>query len=449
MNMLFFRAGGEPLRGAETTSALERAIAWVKANRIPGSGIRPHDKSAVPTMEVTGYLIPTLRNAGEPELARDLARWEASVQAPDGSFAAPGEDVPYTFDTAQVIRGFLAMMDEVPGLEQNLRLACDFVASQIGPDGRVTTPSYDMWKLEDGSTFNEYANLYVLPPLLEAGKKLGEPAYVSAAERGVAYYKSKPDLAEFKPEIGTLSHIFGYMMEALVELGENGLARKGLGQAAAIQKENGAIPAFPGVEWVCSTGMAQLAVAWYKLGERGPADRAMDYLKTLQNESGGFYGSYGMGAKYLPSEEISWAVKYFIDAWLLRGRNVSGQGQRGTVTERTISSGLSNGSFVGSFPGRGSSPSLSMRRGHDGLSLEPHNDTVVKRAPGRDDPRQRRGVHTGRRVTPVDRDPTSLLRRGEPCSGPRQRPGRAFGSPRAKGSADDHGGLVRRESGVQ
>jgi hypothetical protein len=307
-----------PSSGTADRSSIDRAVAWVRANRLPGGGIRPHHKSSVATMEVTGYLIPTLKAVGETKLATELALWEASVQAPDGSFAAPGEKVPYTFDSAQVIRGFLAVVDEVPALEKNLRRACDWVANQIRGDGRVTTPSYDAWKLDDGGTFTDYAHLYVLPPLLEAGRKLREPAYTRAAERGMEYYRSKRDLTDFKPEMGTLSHIFGYMMEALVELGENDLAKKGLDQAAAIQTSDGAIPAFPGVRWVCSTGLAQLAVAWYKLGEREPADRAMDYLATLQNESGGFFGSYGEGARYFPAEEISWAPKYYIDAWLLR-----------------------------------------------------------------------------------------------------------------------------------
>lgn len=299
-------------------SALERAIGWVKANRIPGSGVRPHHKSSVPTMEVTGYLIPTLRAAGEPELARELARWEASVQGPDGSFAAPGDDVPYTFDSAQVIRGFLAVLDDLPEIEHSLRRACDFVTSQIAPDGRVNTPSYAAWKLDDGTHFTDYAHLYVLPPLRVAGEKLNEPRYVQAARRGMDYFRKKPDLVRFKPEMGTLSHIFGYMMEALVELGEQDLALAGLRQAEAIQREDGAIPAFPGVQWICSTGMAQLAVAWYKLRLRGPADAAIDCLRRLQNASGGFYGSYGKGARYFPEEEISWAVKYFIDGLILR-----------------------------------------------------------------------------------------------------------------------------------
>ena len=32
------------------------------------------------------------------------------------------------------------------------------------------------------------------------------------------------------------------------------------------------------------------------------------------SSSGGFFGSYGKGANYFTKEEISWAVKFFIDA---------------------------------------------------------------------------------------------------------------------------------------
>ena len=304
----------------EESASREKAIAWVKSNRLPNSGIRVHHKSPVATMEVTGYLIPTLYDAGEKKLAIELAQWEASSQSSDGSFAAPdtGPSIPYTFDTAQVIRGFLALLDEVPEFEPNLRRACDYVASQIGPSGKVTSPSYDMWRLPDGSVISDYANLYVLPPLLMAGRKLSEQRYVDTSLRALEYFKKMSDLVEFKPEMTTFSHIFGYMMEALAELGESKLAKKGLAQAAAVQRSDGAIPAYPRASWVCSTGMAQLAIAWYRVGNPEPASKALRYLQSIQNESGGFYGGYGRGAVYFPEQEISWAVKFFLDALRLK-----------------------------------------------------------------------------------------------------------------------------------
>lgn len=295
---------------------VKKAVAWVKANRVPGGGIAVHHKSPVATQEVTGYLIPTLISVGERELATELALWEASVQRADGSLAAP-DDVPYTFDTAQVIRGFLAVVDRIPALETNLRRACDFVADQIDHDGKVRSPSLDMWKLPDGNVLTDYCNLYVLPPLMEAGRFLGDPRYAEAAQRALEAFRRKPDLVTFKPESGTFSHMFGYMMEALVDLGETTLAAQGLSQAEHIQRADGSIPSFPGATWICSTGMAQLAIAWFKLGHPEPARKALAYLEHLQHPSGAFFGSYGKGAIYFPNEEISWGVKFFIDAELL------------------------------------------------------------------------------------------------------------------------------------
>jgi len=300
--------------------AIARAFGWArvvhgKASRgeaLPGQVVPP-------TQETTGYVIPTLYNYGEKELAIELARWEASCQRPDGAFSAV-DGVPYTFDTAQVIRGFLAVLDDLPELEEPLRRACDYVDRYIDLNGEVRTLSYDTWKLRDGTMLSEYGNLYVLPPMLEAGKKLGERKYITAAERGMNYFRSKPDLVCFKPELGTLSHYFGYMMEALVDLGEVELAKAGLKQATEIQKADGSIPAYPGASWVCSTGVAQLAVAWYKFGDSQPADKALGYLVTLQNPSGGFYGSYGKRAAYFPDHEISWAVKFFLDACVLKNK---------------------------------------------------------------------------------------------------------------------------------
>jgi len=297
----------------------DKAIAWVKSQRRAGSGIVTHHRADCVTQEVTGYLIPTLYRAGERDLARDLARWEASVQRADGGFVCPTADVPYTFDTAQVVRGFLAVLNDLPELEDNVRRACDYVADHIAPDGEVLHDSYETWRVADGSLFSPYCNLYVLPPLAEAGRRLGEPRYEEATYRSLRYFKRRPDVVTFKPELGSLSHIFGYILEALVDLGETDLARQGLAQAAALQTPEGAIPAYPGVSWVCSTGVAQVAIAWWKSGEKEPARRALRYLETIQNPSGGFYGSYGEGALYLPNEEISWAAKYFIDLSLLIG----------------------------------------------------------------------------------------------------------------------------------
>lgn len=303
-------------------SSFQKAVDWIKRHRIHGSGIAVHHKTITVSPEVTGYLITSLYNAGEKTLAMDLAKWEASIQKPDGAFAAPGSHVSYTFDTAQVIRGFLSVLDDLPQLKENLVRACDFVEQQIDHNGEIRTPDDSIWNLPGGRKLSAYCNLYNIAPLLEAGRRLNDQRYVDAARRALNFYKAKPDLAEFKSDLGTLSHIFGYMMEALAEVGEIELAKKGLEQAWRIQKPDGLIPAYPGVEWVCATGLAQLGIASWMVGNREAASKALSYLEKIQNAGGGFYGGYGRGVEYFPEKEISWANKFFIDLYLLvKGKN--------------------------------------------------------------------------------------------------------------------------------
>lgn len=289
----------------------ERAMDWFKANMVPGQGIIVHTKQPVPYPEVTGYFIPTLYSWNEPELARTCTRWLMSIQLPEGAFPAP-DGVPYTFDTAQIMRGLCAAVGDVEGAEESLRRASDWMLTQVDPGGRLLTPSTELWT----DIASDLIHTYALPPLAQAGKLLGVKEYEDAATFVLAHYKQRDDLVPFN----RLSHFHAYAMEALCEMGELELARQGMADVARVQRPDGSIPAYPDVEWVCSTGMAQYAIVWYTLGDTQRADRAMAYLETIQNKSGGFYGSYGKGAKYIAGGEISWGVKYFLDAWLLKQR---------------------------------------------------------------------------------------------------------------------------------
>lgn len=287
----------------------EKALDWFRRNMVPGQGIIVHTLQRVPYPEVTGYYIPTLYQWGEIELARACTRWLMSIQLPDGAFPAP-DGTPYTFDTAQIMRGLCAAIDDVPGARDSLRRASDWMLTQVAPDGRLMTPSTELWS----DIASDLIHTYALPPLTEAGELLGVMEYVETARFILDYYKKQEGLVPFN----RLTHFHAYAMEALCQLGEFELARRGMAEVARSQRRDGSIPAYPNVDWVCSTGMAQYAIVWYTLGQRAPADAAMQYLEKIQNHSGGFNGSYGKGARYIAGAEISWAVKYFLDAWRLR-----------------------------------------------------------------------------------------------------------------------------------
>lgn len=291
-------------------SSYESAIGWYRTHTVAGQGVIVHTRQAVAYPEVTGYYVPTLYQWGDIETARAWTRWLLSIQLPAGAFPAP-DGVPYTFDTGQIMRGLVAALDDVPEAENSLRRACDWMLTQVDPiSGQLKTPSTELWT----DIASDLIHTYALPPLLEAGQRLGVKEYEDAARFVLDYYKGQPGLVPFN----RLSHFHAYAMEALTELGEMELARQGMAEVAQRQRTDGSVPAYPDVEWVCSTGLAQYAIVWYALGEKTRADRAMAYLETIQNPSGGFFGSYGKGAKYIAKGEISWAVKYFLDAWRLK-----------------------------------------------------------------------------------------------------------------------------------
>ncbi len=298
--------------GRKQKPSYERAMDWFRQHMVADQGIIVHTKQPVPYPEVTGYFVPTLYNWGERELARACTRWLLSIQLPDGAFPAP-DGVPYTFDTGQVMRGLCAALNDMDGVEAPLRKACDWMVKQVAPDGRLTTPSTELWT----GIANDLIHTYALPPLAEAGRLLGVREYEEAArfvlvllqEAGGAWYRSTGCRISMPTR-----------WRRCASWGNSTWRTRGMADVERCQRRDGSIPAYPDVEWVCSTGMAQYAVVWYTLGNRQPADRAIRYLEKIQNSSGGFYGSYGKGAKYIPGAEISWAVKYFLDAHLLKRR---------------------------------------------------------------------------------------------------------------------------------
>jgi hypothetical protein len=124
------------------------------------------------------------------------------------------------------------------------------------------------------------------------------------------------DLVQFKPEPGTFSHMFGYMMEALVDCGETDLPQKAQ-QAEAIQHDDGSIPPTrerPGVSprdlrnWLC------VAEA-----RRAAAQRRRRHVSSGCSIGAADSSELREGAIYFTKEEISWAVKFFIDAGCLPG----------------------------------------------------------------------------------------------------------------------------------
>lgn len=297
---------------------LQQAIQWIKHHHFEGEGITVTHRNLRPYPEVSGYTIPTLLSVGETTLAEQFARWLVKVQNRDGSFSLDNPAISYVFDTGQVIRGWVSILHRLPELAEPLQRACQWIISTADTSGRLRCPlPGGDWSLGNRGEVNEAIHLYVLKPLIDAAQLLNSSAIEKAARHSLNYYLVHSDVTQFT-QANALTHFYAYIQEALFELNCDDKVKQGMEKVAHFQQDNGAVPGYHDVNWVCSTGLAQLAKVWYLLNDTARADKAMEFLMQLQNGSGGFYGSYGIGATYFPIEEISWAAKYAIDAEQLR-----------------------------------------------------------------------------------------------------------------------------------
>jgi len=299
----------------------KKAQQWILRYSVKGEGIVNNSDLLKSYPEVSGYFIPTLMRWGFRDLALTYARWLCSIQHTSGAWYDTEGKEPYVFDTAQILKGLLAVRDELDGADEAIRKGADWILSNVEESGRLTTPSQRAWG-EEG-VCSELIHLYCLTPLLKVAEVLGDAKYRTAAEKVADYYTSQHG-AKIQ-EFGFLSHFYAYVMEALYDLGRKDMIAQPMEHLAQILDKKGFVPAYQDVNWVCSTAMFQLAVVWFKMGDLSHGNKALAYGAKLQNESGGWYGSYPTTncpkaadrkeyPDYFVSSEISWAVKYFLDA---------------------------------------------------------------------------------------------------------------------------------------
>jgi len=292
---------------------VKRAIEWVHANENPKGGIFVSSGDNVSYPEVTGYLVPTLLNINEQDLAIRLTRWLIHIQREDGSFTS-ADGAPHVFDTGQALRGLLAASDLMPEARDAGARAAMFLRARM-PNGGLRGFEIDtVWLQRYAKSIPLSSHLYVLPPLLRAADLFHNSEWESAVKQSLAHFVRSTDSLK----LNALTHFLAYELEALIDLGESEVALPILNELRKSQANDGGVRGMPGVSWVCTPGLAQLAVCWYKTGQREPADSAVNWLERHQTQSGGFRGSYGEDASYFPAVEISWAAKFYLDATLLR-----------------------------------------------------------------------------------------------------------------------------------
>ncbi|MFD0673615.1 glycosyltransferase [Cohnella sp. GCM10027633] len=289
---------------AQRIPTTQRALNWILANRLNG-GLRVSAQDDLPYPEVTGYTIPTLLDYGYVAEAVRMAEYLVSVQSEEGAFSGPGSDMQLYFDTAQVLRGFLAIEKKEPRFHENAVRAAEWLFSALRDNNGCFPNQYP-----DSPLIPEAVNLFALPPMLEYARLIGNDDYITLVSICATRLLETPDALSTTK----ITHFLAYQIDGLIDIGMEDAVRLVMQELAESQNEDGSIPAVNGAPWVILTGCAQLAISYYKLGQHTIANRLMDYLDTVQEVGGGFFGSRGPDAHYFPDKEISWGVKFYLDA---------------------------------------------------------------------------------------------------------------------------------------
>lgn len=272
-----------------------KTLQWVLANIKQDEGIIVSDKNPIAYPEVSGYLIPTLINYGYRKEAVQIGDWLARIQNADGSISL-GND-KYLFDTAMVCLGWQSLLGDgywMSKYDDNIERAYRFLTLQNNGEFKLQYHMQDV---------PQKILIWTISLLYSDGYDMRD-----------IWDKICNDPKTF--EFDCLLHFHCYVLDAVLSVCNDGRAIKAVQHLALLQRPDGSIPAYSNVDWVCYTGVAQSAILFYKCGMRRQGDLAMQYLESVMNEDGSFYGC-SEGGNYFPNEKISWASKFYLDAYQL------------------------------------------------------------------------------------------------------------------------------------
>lgn len=268
-----------------------KTLDWIKTLELPTGGIadRPGGR-AYP--EVSGYLIPTLYDYGDLELATRLADWLLKVQKPDGSFPDL-EGYSRTFDTAACMEGLerAAIERGNEHYQYAAQRARTWIRQLERPDGAIlTSPGHDK------------THLYTM-----------RVSWLVGSKKGSRYWKK----ADWKDErtIKMRSHYAAYALEGLWGMCETEFVSKQLQQVRELIVD-GLAPFWSEPGWyigwdydVCAT--AQLGILFIHAGI--PADDLVEATSDQVRSD----GSISQIRDIL--ELNSWTAKWCLDFWKLAG----------------------------------------------------------------------------------------------------------------------------------
>lgn len=261
-------------------SNVRKSFEWINSNSTKDY-INISSNNHLPYHEVTGYFIPTLLNYGFREKAISFAEYLISIQRQDGSWIHSEDNKAYIFDNSQIIDGISEFGKKY---DDNIKKSCNWLLSKF-VNGKF---------IDD---YNGSIGEHIYPRVVYCLYKCG----IKNNEMFKKYIEKDDYLFD------TLSHFYGYAFEGVARL--NGNCNIFLNQ---VSQYNGLIPERNGNKSYCFVGLSQIALSLFLIGKFDMGMNVLNFVTKFQKENGGFNGSNG---SYFPNDEISWAVKFYLDAF--------------------------------------------------------------------------------------------------------------------------------------
>jgi hypothetical protein len=353
-----------------TEDALRSVVNWIfRAQRSDG-GIAAYYSLLTgysePYPEVTGYIIPTLYDAGR--LTGDLVArhaaflatdWLLSLQMTSGAFpgglhrsdSGPDRDAqPSVFNTGQILQGLVRACVETQAEARKAKIlkcavaAGDWLAAIQQADGPWSGPA----------TYQGAAHTYysmVSWALAQLAAESGDARHAAAADRNIDWVLTHVQPSGWIDGINLRGHpaylhFVAYVIQGTLECGI--LRRREDAMQAAAKPAWVLLRKFEthkrllgtyepdfrgGQRFACLTGNAQMSCVWLRLFEvtgdlryLNAALKMNEMLKQLlpvkghRGVVGGVAGSYPIWGAYQPMRLISWGCKFLADALMLEQR---------------------------------------------------------------------------------------------------------------------------------
>jgi hypothetical protein len=363
-----YRSGASGLKNIPSVgpkkkqSSLKDATAWLlRAQEVqPDAGFGSFHlingwSSSYP--ETSGYIIPTLLNFavlnGDENIKARLkksADWLIEIQKPSGGWQGgrvQENKTEIVFNTAQIIRGMLAMYQEFREEKylKSAEKAGDWLC-EIQHDGGY-------WKkfalMEKPRVYDSYVDA----PLLELWKTSKKEKYKIHALKNLDWivdHKQEPNgwfedcdntvKRNAKPILHTISYTIDGLLDSGILLDDLKYIEAAILPANVLLEKfnknhylNGRFDRqWNGSEYMLTTGCAQIAIIWLKLAQLKndknyfiAAQDMNNLLVYIQNRKGcdskdtrgAMPGSFPVWGRYEPFAFPNWACKYFCDSLLL------------------------------------------------------------------------------------------------------------------------------------